>query len=884
MDAVRWERVQALFHSVVDQAPNEQRRLLELECGDDPSLIEEVSALLREDAGRDTVIDRGLADAALQLLDRSTAPLPSERFGPYRLTGLLGEGGMGVVYRAERDDLGSVAAIKVLRDATLSPSRRDRFAHEQRILASLNHPAIAQLHDADVLPNGTPWFAMEYVEGVPITDHCARTRASLANRLRLFRSVCEAVQHAHRHLIIHRDLKPSNILVREDGSVKLLDFGIAKPLETLDADTTRTGLRLMTPAYAAPEQFRGEQVGIHTDVYALGVVLYELLAGRVPFDLAERTPAAAEAIVTQEEPARPSTVSSVARAPAPLAGRAQWADLDVLVLTAMHKDPQRRYGTVDALIRDVDHFLAGEPLEARPDTLAYRLDKFVRRHRRGVASAAAAATLIIALSAFYTVGITRARDTAVAEATRTQRIQRFLVSLFQGGDEAAGPADSLRVVTLIDRGVQEARSLNAEPGVQAQLLETLGTVSTQLGQLDRADTLLRQSLDHRREQYGADNADVAQGMLALAALRNAQAQFDTAERLTRDALDMSRRHLAPDHPQIAEATAALGMALENKGSYADAIKVYEEAVRLRSGKRDTTPELAAAMTGLVNNYFYLGNYAVADSLGKIVLALSRKLYGEHHPHVADDLINLGAIQYELGKYAEAEKFDREALAIQKAWYGPNHYATASALTMVGRAMRPQNKMHEADSVLREALAIKERTLGPMHPSVASTLNDIALIALVREHYAEAESSYVRVIDIYRKAYNGKHYYIGIGLANLASVYMAKGDNVRAERGFHEALAMYAQTLPPTHLNVGIATIKLGRSLLRQHKYAEAAKESEAGYDIVLKQTDPSIGWLTNARKDLVAAYDSLGMPQKAARYAAELADTLRAAAAVAKPK
>ncbi len=882
MDAVRWERMQALFHAVADLAPNEQRRVLEQEAGDDPSLIAEVTALLREDAGRSTVIDRGLADAALQLLDRSTAPLPSERFGPYRVTGLLGEGGMGVVYRAERDDLGSVAAVKVLRDATLSPARRDRFAQEQRTLASLNHPAIAQLHDADVLPNGTPWFAMEYVEGVPITDHCARNRCGLAERLRLFRSVCEAVQHAHRHLIIHRDLKPSNILVREDGSVKLLDFGIAKPLETLDAAATRTGLRLMTPAYAAPEQFRGEQVGIHTDVYALGVVLYELLAGRVPFDLAERTPAAAEAIVTQEEPAKPSAVSATSTPP--LAGRAQWADLDVLALTAMHKDPQRRYATVDALIRDVDHFLSGEPLEACPDTFVYRLDKFVRRHRRGVASAAAAAILIIVLSAFYAVGITRARDTAVAEATRTQRIQRFLVSLFQGGDEAAGPADSLRVVTLIDRGVQEARSLTAEPAVRAELLETLGGVSTQLGQLERADTLLRQALDDRRKLLGPDHADVAHSLLALGELRNAQAQFDTAERLIRDAMQMSKRHLAADHPQIAEVTDALGAVLENRGSYADAITVYEEAVRLRSAKRDTTPELAASMTGLVNNYFYLGNYAAADSLGKIVLGLSRRLYGEHHPHVADDLINVGAIQYELGKYAEAEKLDREALAIKKAWYGPNHWATAAALTMVGRAMRPQNKMHEADSVLREALAIKERTFGPVHPSVASTLNDVALIALVREHYAEAESSYVRVLDIYRKVYNGKHYYIGIGLANLASVHMAKGDNVRAERGFRDALAMYAQTLPATHLNVGIATIKLGRSLLRQHRYAEAVKESAAGYDIVLKQTDPSIGWLTNARKDLVAAYDSLGMPHKAARYAAELADTLKAAAAAAKPK
>ena len=639
----------------------------------------------------------------------------------------------------------------------------------------------------------------------------------------------------------------------------------------------------MTPAYAAPEQIRGEQVGIHTDVYALGVMLYELLTGRVPFDLADRTPSAAENIVSTQDPDKPSVAAAAVSAipSGVLAGRGQWADLDVLCLTAMHKDPQRRYATVDALIRDVDHFLTSEPLEARPDTLGYRLDKFVRRHRRGVTSAAAAALLIIALSAFYTVGLTRARDSAVAEATRTQRIQRFLISLFEGGDESVGPADSLRVVTLVDRGVQEARSLTAEPAVQAELLETLGGVSTQLGQLERADTLLRQALDQRRRLFGPDHADVAHTLIALGALRIAQAEYDTAESLIRDALAMSRRHLAADHPQIAQATDALGSALENRGSYSDAIAVYTEAVALRTHNGDVTPELAASMTGLVNNYFYLGNYPAADSIGRKVLAMSRQVFGEQHPHVADDMINLGAVQYELGNYAEAEKLYREALVITKGWYGPNHHATASNLTMLGRALRPQNRMAEADSTLREALAIQERVFGPMHPKVASALNDIALIALVRERYAEAESSYVRVIDIYRKAYNGKHYYIGIGIANLASVHMAKGDNVRAERGFKEALAMYAHTLPATHINVGIATIKLGRALLRQRRFAEAAKESSAGYEIVAKQTSPSIGWLQNARRDLVAAYDSLGTPDKGARYRAELADS---AALAARPK
>ena len=323
------------------------------------------------------------------------------RFGPYRIIGTLGEGGMGVVHLGVRDDLGSRAAIKILRDASLSPARRERFALEQRTLANLNHPAIARLLDADVLPDGTPWFAMEVVEGATLTEHCRERSASPEERLRLFRTVCEAVQHAHSHLVVHRDLKPSNIMVTADGAVKLLDFGIAKQLDSLDlgGDLTRTGLRLMTPAYAAPEQLTTGRAGVASDVYSLGVVLYELLTGGLPFDLADKTPGAIERLITGQEPVWPS---AAARGRPDTPGRGAWADLDVLILKAMHKDPARRYATVEALIRDLDHFMQGEPLEARPDSLSYRTGKFLRRHRRAAGAAALVLGTLVAVVTVYT--------------------------------------------------------------------------------------------------------------------------------------------------------------------------------------------------------------------------------------------------------------------------------------------------------------------------------------------------------------------------------------------------------------------------------------------------------------------------------------------------
>src|SRR5580693_9160525 len=308
MDTARLQRIQGLFLQAADLPEPELGAFLDTACGDDNALRAEVLAMLREDAQGGSLLDGDLSQMARDILSESPTSHFPKQLGPYRLLRMLGEGGMGVVYLAERADLGSLVAVKILRDAWLSPARRERFATDQRILAQLKHPSIARLYDADTLPDGTPWFVMEYVDGVPITEYARAHNSSIEDRLRLFRSVCEAVQYAHGHAIIHRDLKPSNILVRSDGTVGLLDFGIAKQLDDLGqpVDQTRTELRLMTPAYAAPEQLHGERVGVYTDVYALGVILYELLAGFAPFDLSGRTPAEAERIIVEKQPERPS--------------------------------------------------------------------------------------------------------------------------------------------------------------------------------------------------------------------------------------------------------------------------------------------------------------------------------------------------------------------------------------------------------------------------------------------------------------------------------------------------------------------------------------------------------------------------------------------------
>ena len=309
MDGNRWTQIQSLFHEAADLPKDQQRAYLASACGNDDILMADVLTLLEEDARSSSLLDRNVAHVAHQILnDNSPQPAAFQEFGHYKIKHVLGEGGMGVVHLAEREDLGSLVAIKLLRDAWLSPARRERFAVEQRTLAQLNHPSIARLYDAGILADGTPWFVMEYVDGLPLTEYCRQRKCSIDQRLRLFHAVCEAVLYAHQNAVIHRDLKPSNILVKNDGSVRLLDFGIAKQIDGADsdADQTRTAMRMMTPAYASPEQIRGERVGIQTDVYSLGVILYELLAERLPFDLANRTPSEAETLLAQTEPQKPS--------------------------------------------------------------------------------------------------------------------------------------------------------------------------------------------------------------------------------------------------------------------------------------------------------------------------------------------------------------------------------------------------------------------------------------------------------------------------------------------------------------------------------------------------------------------------------------------------
>ncbi len=856
----RWQRLQSLFDALVELTPAEQQRQLHTLPIDD-ALRDEVRALLHADSQSAGALDRDLGELSSRLM-LDGAP-PGEQIGPYRLRSLLGEGGMGVVYLAEREDLERPVAVKILIDGGLSPARRERFLAERRTLAQLSHPAVAQLFDAGTLPNGSPWFAMEYVDGLPLDEHCRRNALTITARLALMARICDAVQHAHEHAVVHRDLKPSNILVTAEGQVKLLDFGIAKQLEshgTPSADATQPALRMLTPAYAAPEQVSGAPVGVYTDVYALGVLVYQLVTGQLP----QRTDGAA-----------PERASIVARRNGLTsdASSGMWQDIDVLCTTAMHPDPVRRYRTADALRRDLLRLLRREPLDAHPESTWYRLQRFVSRHRAGVGIAAALTFVMTLGSSIAVQRIRAARDAAESELQRRESLQQFMLGLFSGEEAGAAP-DSLRVTTAIDRGEQQAAMLSRDPKLQGDLLLALGRIQLSLGRHGRADSTVRAA--QRAYARAGDTGGAITTLATLAEVRLADARYpetDTLLQSARRLLDSAGKTIGESRRRqlMQQITATNGRRQTLLGNYDSAATTLRTALALLGTAEDEPLARTSVRGDLADVAFYQGEYTRADSLNQLVLRDYQQQAGVRHPRVAATLVNLGATAFEQGNYVAAESRYREALAIAEGYFGPSHVQVASTRTMLGRALVFQQRDDEAERELVTALRIQRTVLGERHPGVASILNELGNIALRRKEFASADTLFSRMADVYRAANGDAHFTVAVALSNRGTVAMQRKDLAAAERVFRDVVQRFAAAQGPKHMNTGIARIKLGRALIQQSQWQEGLRESRTGHDIVAAQAAPGISFLQASRRDMALALRALGD--------AASADSLLAAAA-----
>ncbi len=895
----RWQRLEELFEQACELAPDDRNVWLEEHCADDADLRAQLEGMLAADAGADERLNHLIGEAARRTTEGDGRE--SSRIGPYRVLREIGRGGMSTVYLAERDDehYRQQVALKVLR---WGPENREVQLHlrrERQILAGLDHPHIAKLLDGGNTDDGLPYFVMDYVEGEPVDAYCERRGLTVRERLELFLDVCSAVSYAHANLVIHRDLKPSNLLVTADGTVKLLDFGIAKLLEpgpdqealalpTELATPTATGWRLLTPEYASPEQVAGRPLTVASDVYALGVLLYELLTGARPYVIDRRSGVELERTIREALPERPSSrvlrlaaEEDEARGPQRAEGspeklrRRLLGDLDNIALKALRKEPSRRYSSAEQLAEDLRRHLDGLPVRARPDTLRYRLEKFVRRNRRGVAASLMAVLVIAALVGFYTHRLALERDRAQREEQEARQIAALLTGLFDGADPEHARGEAFTARELLDAGAVKLRTELVEPPeVKARMLDHVASIYLRLGLYDEAGALLDESDTLRGRLFTGDDLEVAAGLRLRGLWHEALGEVESAEALLRRTLEMRQRLLGPEHPEVAASLINLGeLYYSSFEEYDRARELFGQSLEIHRRQKSRGPELAAALQNLAAVFYRTGDTeaalshlrealeiqvlhfgevhpAVAMTLSTVgsvysrggdvdqarehllrALDIRRQVYGDDHPLVARSLTNLGNLLHSLGEFEQADPLLREAVEIFRRYPDPDQIDFVKILATLSANLRLLGHPEDAENLLLEALETARESLGSEHPIVSRLLMGLGHAVGAQDRLVEAEAAYRDALELRRAARPAGHREIARPLVYLARNELRRGDVPKAERLLEEALVILRGELP-NHWLTAEANILLGSCRMQQLRASEAAELLREGLKIL----------------------------------------------------
>jgi serine/threonine-protein kinase len=789
-----WEE---LFDELAELPPRERARRLDTLRTADPELADRLARMLKADAETEDFFSRPAVNLLTSVSGEESEEGPAlpegTVIGSWCLRGLLGRGGMGEVYLAERGE-GSLlqrAALKLIKKGMDSRAIVRRFLRERQILSRLSHPAIARLIDGGQTADGRPYFVLEVVEGQPITDYCRQRALGLEDRLRLFQRVCAAVDSAHRSLIVHRDLKPANILVTAEGEVKLLDFGIARLLSDDGEESailTRLGDRVLTPAYAAPEQILGEPITMATDVYALGVLLFELITGALPHSRSRTSLGSLASGVERETIERPSDVlerdtTMPAREAHRLARRVE-GDLDLIVLTALHREPARRYRSAALLSEDLGNFLAQRPIRARPDTLRYRLRKLAGRNRVAVVAGLLG---LLALCAGLGVALWQARvawlsaQRADAEARRAQQVKSFLFSVFRQSDPESAEGAGLTARDLLDRGAQRIEAeLAGDPITQAEMLAAIARIEINVGSLDRG-------LEHARR-----------------------------------ALRLRKSVLAHGDCRLAESRALLGEAQKEHGEVEEARHTLEQAVEeLAAARGDASLETARARRLLAGTLLHrTEDLPLGVNLLQRSLAVFRQRLGDPNPETAETLGELGILLERSQRYPEAEQAYRQSLARLERKLGPSHVKVASARMLLAGLLDRLYRAAEAQPLFEQAIAAQRAALGNRHPLLAETLFSYGIFLLGQQKPDAAENALREALGIF----GPKQYQAGHCLRYLGVAAADRERYAEAASLFSRAAANFERTLGADDLQRWRALANLGWAHLRLGRTAEARRE------------------------------------------------------------
>jgi serine/threonine-protein kinase len=842
-------RAQQIFETTLERPPETRRAFLRESCSGDDELFARVESLLAHDGEASRFLAQPYVRVpAAEGLDPARSPIGAE-VGSYRIVRELGRGGMGSVYLAERNDdqYRQQVAIKVLRGSPTNLDLEQRFRVEREILATLVHPNITRLLDAGNTPSGESFLVMEYVRGMPITRYCNERRLPLRARIELFCTVCDAVRFAHQHLVVHRDLKPANILVSDGGEVKLLDFGIAKLLEpaAVNGEATATQLRILTPNYASPEHLLGQPMTTGSDVFSLGVVLYELLCGRRPYDWGGRTPWEIAAAMREgearppsvrlSEPSRPDTDGSrangqetdavslaAARSTSPEALRRRLrGDLDMITLQALRFEARDRFASADDLAEDLRRHLAGRTVRARPATLGYRLGRYLRRH----AAALVVGALLLALSVATSVQSFRAvreRDRARLESARAEQASEFLLESFELADPTVTRGETITLKEVLESGANRIRTeLVDQPELQARLLRSVGVFYSRMALNEQAREFLDAALELQRSLSGDDELEVAATLYQLSLAAQQRGDYEEAESRARESLALHRRELDPSDPRLTEQLSNLAVMLAYQGRDDEAGPLLRQALELLQRAGAGEEERITVLHNLAGLEARRGNFTAAEELFRQLLDSKRKHLGDRDPTIALGMANLGVVLTETGQYAEALELHRGALERNRELFGDPHPVVARSRLHVAWVLHLIGDFESAEPLLRQALAARRQAFGERHSTVADSLNVLANLLTDTGAFDEAARLFAEALEIREELAGEESRPVATTLTTWAVLELERGELEAAESRLRHALGLRRELLREGHQRTADTLVYLAEVLAERGELEEA---------------------------------------------------------------
>lgn len=834
MNKDRWKLITDIVDEVLQTKQSSQKNeILKNRCGDDEDLKYEVRKLLNsiEDSSEywDTLFqtnrlfigeitqnyegeaNHGFLKNAVELPEiDDEIPL---QIGLYEINRRIGFGGMGEVYLASRIDekFNQNVALKLMRHGVTSRNQARRFEQERTILSSLNHPNIARLLDGGISEDGRSYYVMEYVDGIPITEYCKKNNCTLEERLNLFKQVCRAVQYAHSNFIVHRDLKPENLLVNKEGVVKILDFGIAKMIDdSLDEQSllqTSSGFRMFSLKYAAPEQITLEPITTATDVYSLGTLLYELVTDTHPLNLKDKKLHETEYIIRNTEPSRPSTISS--RWHLKLKG-----DLDAIILKALRKETAERYDSAQSMFDDIERFENSLPVSARHDSLIYRSRKFLKRHTLPLSFMSFILILIVGFTLFYTQRISQEKRIAELQAQKAEQVTMFLMDMFEASSPTENGGEILNARDMLERGEAEAEKLEGYPEIKAQMYEVMGEIYRRLGQYDRSERLLRQSLSIRQDIYGNHHAETITTFDKLGLLLINKGEFFAADSLLSLALDIRKNHIQSTEPDMAETLSNLAYAKRRVGDTVNAEELYRRSLQIREAHlgRDH-PLTIENMNSLGVVLHYKAKYRETEALFREILERRESLLSPIHPDVAISQNSLGALLMNLGNYEEADSLLNRALTVRRKLFGDDHPFVALTLNNLAISHLEQNKLAEATDYVNEAYRIRLEQLDEDHTSIAISRFTIAQLMLETNRPDSALKLYDLAYQTFHDNLSPDHSFTARSMIGMGTAYLKKNDLEKAKPYFDEGYQKVEAVHSKASLEHALASIQYAAYLM-----------------------------------------------------------------------